>query len=703
MQRAKETTIFLLCSLLTCLAVFQDALWGESIAAPIDIAPALWKHYHHVDPNQGPIPKNHYTVDQLSYDLPLQYLMHQAWRSGEIPWWNPYSAGGRPLLADAHCNGTDPIRLLVYFTVSDFVLAYNWTLILHAIGTGVGVFLLLRAFGARPWVAGACALAAQWAGGYVLYVGHPWVRASFLYYPLLWMAWDRAWTARKRPSWVASLLVAAIFYSGNLQSHLYLPIFAACLTAGYAGRNWERWSRVVKLIAPAFLLGAMLAAPVLLPQIELYLHSVRPMGENPRLHWLESAAVLCGIHPWASGTFRTLSIPSVSGGPSFHLAIGGAFVILAVFGWARRSQSLTDRAVLTTAGFLVLAFLLIAWTPLNPILYLRTAGLGILGLTVLAASGTESLLRCERVDRGWSRGVWIATALIVLGTGLLAHAIYPRFRAQAETMLLARADMDGYGGASRALRKFQAANFTAEVSPLNVECALNLIALALLGFAFVRCQRRILATACVLSLVPLLSFAARFITKSPVATWARLLGEGPLQQRIMARIGANERFIDTAPQDYLRIFPQEISGLQRLHVAHGYAALLPPAAGSLNFRGPALRSNDSEMRFSWKNGSPETPTVITESLTSLRVGLDRPSDAVLVRRDTFYPGWRVDGEPLLPVEPGKVAGVLVLKGQRELHFVYQPAGMRWALASLLIGMAILGGLAWTSRLRRRRR
>src|SRR5688572_28116131 len=163
MSRLKEFTGFILLSLLSCFAVFQDALWGASIAAPLDIAPALWRHYQHIDPLQGPIPKNHYTVDQLSYDLPLQFLMHQAWRSGEIPWWNSYSSGGRPLLADAHCNGTDPIRLLVYFTVPNFVLAYNWTLILHAIGTGIGVYFLLRRFGARPWVAGVCALAAQWA------------------------------------------------------------------------------------------------------------------------------------------------------------------------------------------------------------------------------------------------------------------------------------------------------------------------------------------------------------------------------------------------------------------------------------------------------------------------------------------------------------------------------------------------------------
>src|SRR5215207_5277303 len=266
MKRLKEVFLFLLCSLLSCLAVFQDAMWGKSIAAPLDIAPALWRHYQHVDPAQGPIPKNHYIVDQLSYDLPLQHLMYHAWRSGEVPWWNPYTLGGRPLLADAHCNGTDPIRLAVYFAVPDFVLAYNWTLILHCVVTGAGFFLLLREFGTRAWLAGLCAIAAQWAGGYVLYIGHPWVRGSFLYYPFLWLAWHRSFHSL-RFSLAAPLSVAAVFYSGNLQSHTYLPVFAAAFWAGYGGLNGVKQGRLIKLVFPGLTLGALIAAPVLVPQL----------------------------------------------------------------------------------------------------------------------------------------------------------------------------------------------------------------------------------------------------------------------------------------------------------------------------------------------------------------------------------------------------------------------------------------------------
>ncbi len=76
----------------------------------MDIAPAFWERFAFADPRSDGIPENQHLVDHLDYDLPLQHLMHEAWRRGEVPWWNPYTYGGRPLLADAHCNGANPNR-----------------------------------------------------------------------------------------------------------------------------------------------------------------------------------------------------------------------------------------------------------------------------------------------------------------------------------------------------------------------------------------------------------------------------------------------------------------------------------------------------------------------------------------------------------------------------------------------------------------
>ena len=113
MNRLRDISFFLIASFALAFLVFGDALWGRAILAPVDIAPALWEKFRFVDPASNGVPQNQHVVDQLSYDLPLQSLMHEAWRRGEVPWWNPYSYGGRPLLADAHCNGAVPLRVAV--------------------------------------------------------------------------------------------------------------------------------------------------------------------------------------------------------------------------------------------------------------------------------------------------------------------------------------------------------------------------------------------------------------------------------------------------------------------------------------------------------------------------------------------------------------------------------------------------------------
>jgi hypothetical protein len=509
------------------------------------------------------------------------------------------------------------------------------------------------------------------------------------------------------------LLVVAIFYSGNLQSHIYLPIFALCVAAGYAGRSPRSWLQGAKLMVSAGILGAMLAAPVLLPQLELFANAARPLGEPLKLYWLETGAVLAAIHPWMAGTFRTISIQSVNGGPSFHLAIGGVLIVLAAFGWARRNQSETARGVLPAAGCLILAFLLIAFTPLHPILYLRAAGLGIIGLIVLAASGLENLLMTSQPEPRWARGIIGASLVIALATSVLSQVIYPRFQPRVEAMLLARAETDGYGGASRDLRRFQAANFTAEVSPRNPECALNLVALALLGCAFFRPRAFLVAAACAVSLVPLLSFAERFITRSPIRMWSRLLEGGPAQKQITAQTSPNERFNDPAPQNYLRLFPQEISSLHRLHVAHGYAALLPEnafragseKAADSGLEQPSLARLGTRARFGWKSNALRNARVIDESFDRLQLSLGAGDDDILYRLDTWYPGWTANGQSLAPLLPARLGSeVPVTAGRTEVSFRYRPTLLPYGLALSFVGLAAMavagrrsaGRIGWIS-------
>lgn len=137
---------FLLLNALTCLVVFRDALWGKTFPAPLDVAPAAFAKFDFVHRSATGVVANNWLSDQLRYDLPIQCTVFDAYRRAEMPRRNAYTLVGRPLLADAHINGTDPIRILMCHLLP-FELACNRTRVLHFFFMGLGVFLLVRHLG----------------------------------------------------------------------------------------------------------------------------------------------------------------------------------------------------------------------------------------------------------------------------------------------------------------------------------------------------------------------------------------------------------------------------------------------------------------------------------------------------------------------------------------------------------------------------
>jgi hypothetical protein len=716
----KSILVFVFASLLLCAAVFRDALWGGSIAAPVDIAPTLWAHYGYVAPGNNGIPQNHYIVDQLSYDLPLQWTMHQSWRRGEVPWWNPYTFSGRPLLADAHCNGTDPIRVAVYLAVPDFVLAYNWTLILHSMLMGLGLFVLLCGFGTRSVVAGSCALVGQWAGCNTLFIGHPWIEGAFLYYPWLWLAWHRGLSGT-RHTVSAAIAVAGTFYAGNLQSHAYLPLFSLAVALGYAGMSRKLWHRVLCVFAPGLILGAMLASPVLLAELELYSRNVRILT-GAGVAWLPQHALmaLAAVHPWALGTFRTVGLS----GYSFLLSIGGAGMILAALGWARRREDSSWTQACRSAGWLAAVFIFILATPLESFLYTRAAGLGLLGLIVLAARGVESLLREEKPLRCWACVVLTGAALITLGTHALAYIIYPYLKDWVTARMEAHAAEDPYGGTSTELRRFQVRNFAHEVTFQNPEALANCLAIALLGLLLLRQEARRPASwiaLFALNITPLILFSMRFVPHSSVEMWKLFRAGGPLQKQTIEGMGDPKlRLNDDASLDFLHIFPMESAVLHGLHVLNGYAALQPANQMDLptNERwadfyiytqrdihvSQLTPKNTLESagrvglsRFFWKSGSQRLIKIRDESLCSLNLDFPPGPADTLVRTDTYYPGWKT--EPHITVHQSSIrpffSEIDVPASCSTVRLNYSPRGQLVALCAATLASLVLLTLSFT--------
>jgi hypothetical protein len=81
--------------------------------------------------------------DLLGYGLPIESVIHDAYARGRLPVWNPWIAGGRPLLANPNSGALYPVRPLL--ALLPFPLAFRIFPVLHWALAGIGMIALLRA------------------------------------------------------------------------------------------------------------------------------------------------------------------------------------------------------------------------------------------------------------------------------------------------------------------------------------------------------------------------------------------------------------------------------------------------------------------------------------------------------------------------------------------------------------------------------
>lgn len=729
---------FLLADLLLALVMFRDGLWGASLLAPLDLAPVLFSKFRYVDPQAGSVPGNHYIIDQLTYDLPLQYTIHKAYRSGEMPWWDPYTFGGRPLLADAHVNGTDPLRVLCDLLLP-FELAYNWTLLGHWLLLGTGMFLLLRHWRFNSWICAGLALAWQLAGCHTIKWGHPWLPASYLYYPLLWWAWESWW---KRPHWsslaAASALLGLIFCTGNLQSHAYVVIFAGAFLLGYGGRSLPDWKRLLIGVGGSGLMGAALALPLLLNELEFYLMGARGVAAPKPAAYLSGLLSLNGVYPWLMGSFRTLDWGKFFSTTtlSYRVFVGSAVFALGMLGiFIKASDPARLRPKRTAVCLVVIYFGLIMSTPLQGWFYTRAAALAVLGLVVLAAFSLEETLRRTEPLRGMAQvvlGVAVATAVILNILGLVA---YPRFKQEARDFVLERARTNPSLDRAPDLREFQLANFSNEVSFRNPEAVLGTFGLLALGLFLAsprfRANRWALPLLLGLNLVPLIHFGQRYIPRHSVGIWHRMLEGGPEQKRLCEILQDKPmRLLQVTPGTHEYPMPNAMPHLYRVRALNGYSALQPislygmapveqekhrskladyfyVSEGSHQPVG-ALQTNANagSVVFQWLKPSSRVIQVRQVSLNEVRLEIAAGPAQSLLWTDTYYPGWsaRCNGRKLpLSLSSPCFTQIEIPEGECSVVLRYRPRYLTvglvgTALASVgLLTMAIVGSQREKSR------
>ncbi len=256
--------------------------------------------------------------DLVSFLYPTYRFAAAALARGELPLWNPTLYGGAPFIADIQAGFLYPPNLLLFWLQPDFGYVWmQWLSIGHLWWAGLGVYALCRVLGiSRPGALFAGS-AFAFSDPLLIHLGN-----LNLIGVLSWLGWVLAAfhlaLQRRSLAWAgaAGLLFALATYAGHAQSSYYLGL-AVVVYWGLGSRDWGlgigRWLWSLRFPLVTALVAGLLAAPILLPSLELL-----PFTARAALAYQENVSYSLAPVPGLVG----LITPGFFGrGPALHWSL----------------------------------------------------------------------------------------------------------------------------------------------------------------------------------------------------------------------------------------------------------------------------------------------------------------------------------------------------------------------------------------------
>lgn len=696
-------------------------------------------------------------------DVHRQYepVLHQvvsAFRHGALPFWNPSTQGGVPLLANPHAGALSPHTAL--FHALPFDLAYAWTCALALAALGLGTFQLLR----RRATAGASlagALTAMLSGVALSATSYVPMLVGLACVPFI--ARLAAEPGPRRLSLRLAALLALQVLAGDPSTVVMGVVVALALL---------RPPRLVPLVrlGASGLLGAGLAAAQLVPAWALLGDSARGSASiDQRLAWsFHPARTLEWVLRLPFGRlleppfFERYELAAGHDGQPFLLDHGWG-VLAALLLW----PALTRPGPLRRAGLLLVGtgFLLSVGKHV-PVLALlhelppfsffrfpeRFGGVVLFGAAFLAANGAAALAEAGARANRWALGwVGVGAALLVgsaVADGALASSLVragaffavaglgARFIARTPTMrlvlllLLGAVDWADARSADRLVLPASPARppplvdlvreSGARVWRDNAGLRVNeRPARGVAGFA----EARHLDDATFASALPGLSGIDELGGYSPVALrwWQQVVREYAGAPDVLFRMFGVCFVVSTPARRWNTRFPfEELGALSNTARLYRYPGCLPRAWTTTRVQGvedlelalaqlgrpgfdPAVTAVVEGLEGTPPVGAIEARLLPRNDAGRLDVELaGSTSPGFLVVAESWAPGWQAthDGQPTEVYRVnGTLLGVTVPPGVTRVTFTYEEPG--WALGLALSAASALAALLVTQVRRRR--
>lgn len=385
--------------------------------------------------------------DLASFLYPTYRFAAAELAQGRLPLWNPSLYGGAPFIGDIQAGFLYPPNLLLFLIAPSFAYSVMQGLVAgHLFWAGLGMYILLRTarwpdFPVSRPAAFFAAIGFTFCDPLLIHFGN-----LNLVAVLSWLPWILAAFVRglysERLNWVAlaGVLLALSTYAGHAQSTFYIGLALVLYTAGRVAADGLRptpahprsWRFPVVSLVLTGALGVLLAAPVLLPAVEMTAHTTRAeftyqdtvayslapvqmvagfvtpglFGRGPALHW---------------SLWERVELPYL-GVPILLFAVAGLLLALPeqrrrLWPWAGMALfGLVVALGIYTVGHGWLTFLLPLFDQFRA--PARALILYALGMCVMAAVGFDAI--GVRMARSHTLGAILKGGALILGAAVIA-------------------------------------------------------------------------------------------------------------------------------------------------------------------------------------------------------------------------------------------------------------------------------------------
>lgn len=260
---------------------FLPNLISAKIPIPADALLGLyhpWRDNSYAGYNPGRFPtKNPLITDPILQTYPWRNQVIRNLKEGNLPLWNPYNFSGQPLLANIQSS---PLQILnILFFILPFNLAWALQIILPPILVSAFMYFFLRSINLTKTASAFGAFLLPFTGYFLTWMTWGNMVATAMWLPLILLCLTKIF---KRFSilWFVLLIFASFqtIVSGFWQTafYVYLLTFIYLIYQFYLSRDIKKTLTSIF----ALTLGAIIAAPQILPSLEFISHSAREIDQG---------------------------------------------------------------------------------------------------------------------------------------------------------------------------------------------------------------------------------------------------------------------------------------------------------------------------------------------------------------------------------------------------------------------------------------